>query len=68
MVFDLVDSGSLLTVVAEDFEDKVFEIVGQVLAPDFLPIVIDLACDKQIVEVFVLFGLFEREDALNNDE
>lgn len=68
MLSDLLDSWSLLAIIAEDLEDEVFEVIREFGSANFLPILFELPVHDQIIEVLVFFGLLEGEDALNDDE
>lgn len=68
MVLDLLDSWSLGWVIAEHFEDQIFEFVGEALAADLVPVLLELALEDQVVEVLVFLGLLEWEDALHDNE
>jgi len=38
------------------------------LSSDLLPVSFEFALAEEVVEIFVLLGLFEWEDSLNDDE
>lgn len=59
---------SILAVVAEQFQDEVLEIVGKILPAGLLPVGVIVTLKEQVVEIFILLGLLEREDALDDDE
>jgi len=68
VILDLFNSWPLFAVITEDFKNQVLELIGKVLASDFLPVVVDFACKDQVVEVLVLLCLLKWEDSLNNYE
>ena len=68
MVLDLLDSWSLLTVVAEKSEDQVLEIFRKSSSVNLLEVSIVASLEEEVVEVLFLAGLLEWEDSLNNDE
>lgn len=68
VVLDLVDGWSLGWVIAEHFEDQIFELVGEALAADLVPVLVELALEDQVVEILVFLGLLEWEDTLDDDE
>ena len=68
MVLDLVNGWSLGWVVAEHFEDQIFEFVGEALSADLVPVLVELTLEDQVVEVLVFLGLLEWEDTLHDDE
>ena len=68
VVLDLVDGWSLGWVVAEHFEDQIFEFVGEALAADLVPVLLELALEDQVVEILVFLGLLEWEDTLDDNE
>ena len=65
---DLLDVGSEVAVVAEEFEDEVLEVGAEASAVNLLEVSVVLVLEQQVVEVFLLAGLLEGEDALDNDE
>jgi len=68
MRLELVDGWSLVSVVGEHPEYEVLEVIRETVATDFLPVGIELAIKDQVIEVLVLFGLFEWEDTLHDNE
>jgi len=68
VVLDLLNSWSLGWVIAEHFEDQIFEVVGEALAADLVPVLFELALEDQVVEILVFLGFFEWEDALDDNE
>jgi hypothetical protein len=68
MSSDLCNGGSGLAFVAEESQDEILERFGQVLTTGLLPVSGVVALKKQIVEILILLGLLEWEDALDNDE
>ena len=68
MSSDLFDIGAKVAVIAEELEDEVLEFATQTSAVDFLEISVVLALEQQVVEVFLLAGLLEGEDALHDNE
>ena len=68
MSSDVCDGGSVLAIVAEKLKDEILKGVGQVLSTGLLPVGGIVALEEQVVEILVLFGLLEWEDALDNDE
>jgi len=65
---DLLDVGSEVAVVAEELEDEVLEVGAEASAVHLLEVGVVLVLEQQVVEVFLLAGLLEGEDALDNDE
>lgn len=65
---DLLDCGPLFSVVAEEAEDQVLEVVAEVGSIHLLEVGVNLAVEKEFVEVFFFASLFKGEDALDNDE
>jgi len=65
---DLFDIGAEVAVVAEELEDEILEVAAETCAVDFLEVSVVLALKEQVVEVFLLAGLLEGEDALHDDE
>ena len=65
---DLLDVGSEVAVVAEELEDEVLEVGAEASAVHLLEVSVVLVLEQQVVEVFLLAGLLEGEDALDNDE
>ena len=68
MSSDLFDVGAKVAVIAEELEDEVLEFITQTSAVDLLEVSVVLVREKQVVEVFLLAGLFEGEDALHDNE
>jgi len=68
VVSQLFDSWSLWSIIAEHFKDEIFEILWKILSSNFLPISIKFSIDDQIVKIFILFGFFEWENTLDNNE
>ena len=65
---DLLNGGSLVALIAEEFENEVLEVLTKSLSVHLLEVDISLALEEQVVEVFLLSCLLEWEDALDNDE
>ena len=65
---DLLNSRALITLVTEELENQVLELLTEASAVYFLEIDVSLALEEQVVEVFFLAGLLEGEDSLNDDE
>jgi len=65
---DLADAGALGTVVAEESEDQVLELSREAGGVRLLEVQISLTGGQQVVEVLLSAGLFEGEDALDDDE
>lgn len=68
MSSDLVNVGAKVAIVAEELEDEILEFATEACAVDFLEVSVVLALEKQVVEVFLLAGLLEGEDALHDNE
>lgn len=68
VVPNLLDGWSFLALIAEASEDQVLELFREALSTDFLPVVFVLSGKEEVVEVFVLFGLLEWENTLNDNE
>ena len=68
VVLNLLDSWSLGWVIAEHLEDQIFEFLGEALAADLVPVLLELALEDQVVEVLVLLGFLEWEDTLHDNE
>jgi len=68
MSSDLFDVGAKVAVIAEELEDEVLEFITQTSAVDLLEVSVVLVREKQVVEVFLLAGLLEWEDALHDNE
>ena len=49
-------------------QDEVLEVLAETGAVDLLEVGVGLALEDQVVEVFLLAGLLEWEDALDDDE
>ena len=64
----MFDVGAKVAVIAEELEDEVLEFITQTSAVDLLEVSVVLVREKQVVEVFLLAGLLEREDALHDNE
>ena len=60
---DLLDSGSLVTVISKELQDKVLEVSAKVSLIGLLEILISLVSVEQVVEVFISLGLLEGENA-----
>lgn len=65
---NLLNIRAKVAVVTEELEDEVLEFATQTSAVDFLEISVVLALEQQVVEVFLLAGLLEGEDALHDNE
>ena len=68
MGLELSDSWSFISILVKHFEDEVFEISGEGLSSDLLPVLLKLVVDNEVVEVLILLCLLEWEDALDNDK
>jgi len=68
MSSDLSDTWSVFAFVTEKSQDEVLEGFGQVLTTSLFPVSGVITLEKKIVEVLILFGFFEWEDALDDDE
>ena len=68
MLPQLIDSGPLLAIIAKHLYDEILELRTEGLASNLFPILLHFAIQDEAVKVFVLLGLFERENALDNDE
>ena len=64
---DLLDSGSLITVICEEFQNEILEVSTEVSLIRLLEILVCLIRVEQVVEVFVSLGLLERENATHDD-
>lgn len=65
---NLVHARALLGVVAEQGQNEVLELRGQVLTIDFLEVELRLASHEQVVEVLLLARLFEGEYSVDNNK
>merc|ERR1719473_957860 len=65
---ELLQGWSLVTVIAEESQDEVLEVGGEASAVDLLEVGVVLALEEEVVEVLLLSGLLEWEDALDDDE
>jgi len=68
MSSDLVDLGAKVAVVTEELKDEVLEFSTKTSAVDLLEVSVVLALEEQVIEVFLLAGLLEGEDALHDNE
>ncbi len=68
MSSDLLNGWALVTLISEELEDEVLEVVTETSAIDFLEVKISFAFEEQVVEVFLLASLLEGEDSLHNDK
>ncbi len=68
MSSDLLNGWALVTLISEELEDEVLEVVTETSAIDFLEVKISFAFEEQVVEVFLLASLLEGEDSLDNDK
>lgn len=68
MSSDLSDTRSVLAFVTEESQDEVLERLGQVLSTSLFPVGGVISLEKKIVEILVLFGFFEWENALDDNE
>lgn len=68
MSSNLLNIRAKVAIVTEELEDEVLEFATQTSAVDFLEISVVLALEQQVVEVFLLAGLLEGEDALHDNE
>jgi len=68
MSSDLINVGAKVAIVAEELEDEILEFAAETCAVDFLEVSVVLALKEQVVEVFLLAGLLEGENALHDDE
>ena len=68
VVSDRLDVGALVTLVGEEAQDQVLEVVAEASAVHLLEVGVRLALEEQVVEVFLLASLLEGEDALHDDE
>ena len=65
---NLVHARALLGVVAEQSQNEVLELRGQVLPVDFLEVEVGLPGHEQVVEVLFLARLFEGEYSVDNNK
>jgi hypothetical protein len=65
---DLSKSWSLGWVIAEHSHNKILEFSRQVLAIDFLPVLVSLSRNYKVVEIFFNSCFLEWEDALDHNE
>lgn len=65
---DLVHARALLGVVAEQGQNEVLELLGQVLTIHLLEVELGLASHEQVVEVLLLACLFERENSVDDNK
>ena len=68
MVLDFFDGWSLFAIVTEDFKNKVFEVIRQVLTSNLFPVMLKLSLENQVIEILILLGFLEWEDSLDDDE
>ena len=68
MLSYLLKSRALFRVVAEEWQDQVFEFSAEVLTANFREVGIGLGSHQQVVEVLLGTRFFEGEDALHDDE
>lgn len=68
MVLDFFDSWSFFSIVTEDFKNKIFEVIRQVLTSNLFPVMLNLSLKNQVIEILILLGFLEREDSLDDDE
>ena len=68
MGLELSDSWSFISILVKHFEDEVFEISGERLSSNLLPVLLKLVVNNKVVEVLILLCLLEWEDALDNDK
>ena len=68
MLSYLLKSRTLFRIVAEECQDKVFELRAEVLPANFGEVSIGLVSHQQVVEVLFGARFFEGEDALHDDE
>jgi len=64
----LVDLGAKVAVVTEELKDEVLEFSTKTSAVDLLEVSVVLALEEQVIEVFLLAGLLEGEDALHDNK
>lgn len=68
MSLELVHCVAVLAVVREELEDHVLEVRGEAGAVHLLEVGFNLTGQEQVVEVLFFAGLFEGENALDDDE
>lgn len=64
----LLDVVAVFTVVAEELQDHVLEVGAEASAVDLFEVGVNLTGQEQVVEVLLLAGLLEGENALDNNE
>lgn len=65
---DLINGWSLLAVIAEHFNNKIFKVLTQILSSSFLPVCVEVTLHDQVVEILVFLGLLEWENTLHDNE
>jgi hypothetical protein len=68
MVLDLLQSWSLAWIVTEHSQDKVLELITQVLAINLLPVGLVISSAEQVVEVLSGSSFLEWENTLHQNE
>ena len=66
VLLEFVYCGPVFSIETQHFLHEVLKLIGKILAAHLLPVFLVLAVHKQFVEVLVLGGLLEGENALNN--
>ena len=64
---DLLDCGSLVTVISEELQNEILKVSAEVPLIGLLEILVCLIGVEQVVEVFISLGLLEGENATHDD-
>jgi len=68
MGLEFTDGWSFASIIVEHFEDEVFELRGEGLSSNLLPVLLELVVKNEVIEVLILLCLLKWEDTLNDDE
>lgn len=68
MCSDLIDGGSLFTIIAEHLDDEVLKLSREVLSSSLLPVGFKVVVHNEAIEVLVFLSFLEGKDALHDNE
>lgn len=68
MIFNLFNCRPVTSVISEHLYNQVLEVIRQVVALNFVEVLLVLPCYDQVEEIFVLSRFLEREYASNDYE
>ena len=68
MALEFLNGVSVFSVVAEQLEDHVLEVIWEAVSIYLLEVSVNLASKEKVVEVLLFAGFLEGEDALYDNE